>query len=542
MDDRFGQHPFSGRVPGQGEKELPNPFDMSARFYSRGKEDHERINAYLRHDALMDVRTHYDAFQKRGAQITQPAKELWIPIDFFGMLARLMRHYTFGPEFLVRGRSGSENDSHVRRITETSHLLSILNQSAETIASLGDVVFRIDVEDIEDENDPGGDPIPQAVIKAIHPAHYFPELDPLDSTRVESAKLAWVFPADEDFKAQQAISKDHVVLFEIHDDGGVRYELHEWDGKKVDKKLSVDSMFPELEDGKTGIDEISIVHVGMNVRSGDYWGVSDFGRIERIVFALESRLSQEDEVLDKHARPKLIVGPGILDADGRSRLADFDVIEIEPSILEKAVKPEYLTWNMQIPAIQHELEKLEEYLFITTETSPASFGLERDGSQVESARALRFKAHRTVNKVNDLRVAYEPAIKTLFRIAQKLENAAREEDEIDTYRRGPVELVWSDPIIEDQDAEVLNYVSRKGVHLVSRKRAVMDLDNLTEAEASAEVDEILQDMVDESASATVTAPGLEEIELPEAAGTAPTEEAVPEGAPIPEGEAPPAEA
>jgi hypothetical protein len=538
-DRQFRQEPFTGRTPGQGEKEMPNPFDAASKFYSRNEKDRERINAYLRYDALMDVRTHYDAFNDMGpAAPRQPAREQWIPIDFFGMLARLMRHYTFGPEFHVRGHAGAENDAHVRRITATSHLLNSLNQSAETVSSLGDVIFRVDVEDIEDENDPEGETIPQAVIRAVHPAHYFPKLDPLDSTRVEAVTLAWVFPVDAEFKGEQEISTEHVVLFEINEIGSVRYELWAWDGKEKGEELSVASMFPELEGGATGIDEIPIVHVGMNVRSGNFWGVSDFGRIERIVFALESRLTQEDEVLDKHARPKLIVGPGILDPNGRSRLADFDVIEIEPSILEKAVKPEYLTWNMQITAIEHELEKLEEYLFITTETSPASFGLERDGSQVESARALRFKAHRTVNKVSDLRVAYDPAIKDLFRIAQKLENAAREEDKLDPYQRGPVELVWPDPIIEDQDAEVQNYVSRKAVGLVSRKRAVQDLDNLTEPEAEAEVQEILQDMVDESAAAATTAPELPEIELPEAAGTAPVEE----GAVVPEGEAPPAEA
>jgi hypothetical protein len=529
----FVQDPFVGRTPGQGER--ANPFTVGQSYYARDMHDKDRIVAYLRWSALMDVDTHYEDFSSLGAEVSPPPREFWIPVDFFGMLSRLMRHYTFGPLFSVRGKPGADNDDAVRRISRTNHIDTLFSQAAEQVTTLGDTVFRVDIEDIEDEASDSDALIPQAQIKSVNPANFFPELDPLDSTRMTQATLAWVFDSSEEYQGEQGLRSPRVVLLEIHTPGSVKYELWEWDGTKVGKQLSVSSRFTELEDGETGIDEIPIVHVGNSTRAGEFWGISEFRRVERIVLALENRLSQEDEVLDKHARPKLIVGPGILDNRGRSSLADFDVIEIEPSILEKAVKPEYLTWNMQISAIQHEVEKLEEYLFITTETSPASFGLERDGSQVESARALRFKAHRTVNKVNDLRQSFDIGIRDLFRISQKMENAALREDGAAEYQRGAISIHWPDPIIEDQEAEVMQYVAQKGAGLVSTKRALADLHNLTNTEADAEVQEILQDKVDDAASQGSAEPVLPLLELPEAPSTSgPTLTPLP-----PETEAPP---
>ena len=40
--------PFTGRTPGQGEQELPNPFDLAATYYSRDKRDRDRISKYIR--------------------------------------------------------------------------------------------------------------------------------------------------------------------------------------------------------------------------------------------------------------------------------------------------------------------------------------------------------------------------------------------------------------------------------------------------------------------------------------------------------------
>lgn len=506
FDPRDPRQPFTGRTPGQGEKEQESfeqdgPIgNVGRRFWYRTSQDKARLKRYLEAEALLDPAEHYKLFSMLGPEIDPPAEEQWIEIDWPGMLARLMRHYALGPNFSVRA-SRTGTDSAVQRTFKRGRFVQRLREGAEALPVFGDVVFRIDIEDIVGED---GESVPVAMPKFIHPGNYHPEFDPVDATRVVRATLAWVLPNPVD---QRRSTMPFVVLKEIHDPGSVRFEAVEWDGVgKEGRPVSVETIDPGLESGETGIQEIPIVHVPFNAAGGVPWGRSEFRRIKRIFLALENRMSQLDEILERHARPKLIVGPGLMDPNARARLADFDVIEIDPSIMEKAVKPEYLTWDPQIQAIGKQLEKLEEYFFITTETSPASFGLERDGSQVESARALRFKAHRTINKVEDLRDTLRPAVEDLFRISQAMENAAREDDGMDTYSPSPVNVFFPDPIIEDDTQEAQDYALLKTAGLVSRKRAVSDLHDLDPAQAEAEVREILQDMTDEQAATPAPAP------------------------------------
>lgn len=522
----FGDRPFSGRTPGGGERELTK-VELGKRFYVPTRNAQKRLERYDRAERLLDPKEHVALF--RESMLEPPGDDTakhWVPVDFPGMLTRLMRHYTIGRDFKVtavlRGNivSGEERklkaeaQLEIDRITKGANIPQLLRQVTEALPAFGDAVLRVDVEEKED---PNGDKMPQCAVRYIKPSNYFPELDPMDRTRVLSVTLAWVFPL-----ASGTESGDMVVLREVHEPGSITYKLNSWDGSELGDELPVASEFPDLKDRQTGIDEMPIIHMGYQTRAGEHWGQSELLRVERLMLALENRLSQEDEVLEKHARPKLIVGPGVLDADGRANLKDFDIIVVEPDILEKAVQPSYLTWDMQNTGIAHEIEKLEEYLFITTETSPASFGLERDGSQVESARALRFKAHRTVNKVDDVRDELDGDVQALYRICQKLELAARNAGGTrEGFRRVDVALHFGDPILEDQTQEVLDKVARKQAGLLSRSRGVQDLDNLTDVETDAEVQEILQDMVDEAAASTASFAG----------GAIPAEVAPPAGVP-----------
>jgi hypothetical protein len=497
---------FTGRQAGEGVTEIDG---MSHRYYAPDKGTKARLKNYNDASKMLDPEKHYEIHQARQFENYAPDEaKHWIPLDFGGMLSRLMREYTLGEEFAIRAElRGTQTTSgealaelqigaqrEIDRITEASDIEVLLRQVAETLPAFGDAVVRIDITDGEDPDT--GNTVPEALVRYVRPHHYHPTTDPLDGSRVTEVTLAWVFPTDPS-------SGDLMVLREIHVPGSIKYKLNHWDGK-LGNEIPVESKFPGLVDTSTGIDEIPIVHFGFQTKAGEHYGNSEINRVQRLILAIENRLAQEDEVLEKHARPKLVVGPGVLDPEGRANLADFDVIEVTPDIFEKAVKPDYLTWDMQIEGMKHEIEKLEEYLFMTTETSPASFGLERDGSQVESARALRFKAHRTVNKVNDLRGEMSPGIKSIYRIAQKRELAARATEGGPGYRRSDIAIKFGDPIVEDHTQEVTDYTMRKSAGLVSRRKAIEDLDNITPAEAQAEVERILQDQVDEAAATTAT--------------------------------------
>jgi hypothetical protein len=456
--------------------------------FARDAEDERRLRVYDEAKKLLDVDKHKELFEAEFGGRRQQGK-YWIPVDLAGMIARLVRDYTFGKGFKIEGIQAPEAVLH---LMEVNRLIPLLRQSAKMLPAYGDAVFKIAIEDIEDPLT--GIVEPRARVLYVPPWHYFPELDPIDQEKVLGVTLAYCTAKPPGVAAAQP----WLVLKEIHVPGSYHYELWEWDGtvETMDRTADLLSvLYPNLDAGviQTGTKEIPIVHVGYDRDPGEHWGNSEFARIKRLVLSFENRLAQEDEVLEKHARPKLIVGPGALDPKSKINLADFDVIEVDPNVLEKAIKPEYLTWDMQVEGIKHLVEMLEKLLYQTTETSPSSFGLERGGGSVESARALRFKTHRTVNKVEMVRDEYTPVIQAIVRIAIAMENAKRSEDGFGGMERTLVRITWPDPIIEDEAQEIQDYATLKQAKLCSTKRAVKDIFDLTDEEADEEVKAIEED-------------------------------------------------
>jgi hypothetical protein len=458
------------------------------KYYAPTALDQTRVQGYVEAEELLDVDSHISLFKV----VKEGMRKSYIPLDFAGMLSRLVRHYTFGPGFNVRALNGTRKaDANITRIMRNNDATTLFREIAESMPLLGDAAVRVDL--VPPEELGSSEREKQAQLRYVKPHQVSVVTDPLYNRRVTSVTFSWVFSPR--ILGIPDRNDEWIVLREVHVPGLYSFDAHWWDGEKLKESFPLEKIAPGMEAGphETGIDEIPIVFVHNNRKAGEFWGRSEFPRIRPIIQALEKRMAQLDEVLEKHARPKLIVGPGTLDEHGKLLMEHFDVIEVESSILDRAVKPEYLTWDMQIEAIKHQIEKLEEYFFMFTETSPASFGLERDGSQVESARALKFKAHRTINKIEDLRDPFGDAVRALMRIAQKLEAGTQGEYK---YKVAEVQLEWPDPIIEDDTQEAIDYALLKQNSLVSIHRTLRDLFDLTDEEADVERARILEDEMD----------------------------------------------
>jgi hypothetical protein len=85
-------------------------------------------------------------------------------------------------------------------------------------------------------------------------------------------------------------------------------------------------------------------------------------------------------------------------------------------------KQEYITWDAKLDSAFKQIDKILDMMFLVTETSPASFGLDK-GGQAESGRALKFKLLRTISKTARKKRYYDEAIKNILLTAQKLEIA-----------------------------------------------------------------------------------------------------------------------
>jgi len=166
----------------------------------------------------------------------------------------------------------------------------------------------------------------------------------------------------------------------------------------------------------TGIDELLLVH-WPNYRMFKVYGESDTGMVESLQNALNSRETQLNDVLDKHADPTMYGDDAFLDENGNLVMSEGGgrYFPVQPG----GVPPDYLTWDSHLDECQTEITRLYRAMAENTELSPALLGTDTGG--VESGRALMYKLIRSLAMVSRKGAYLEQAVKDVFRVVQKLQ-------------------------------------------------------------------------------------------------------------------------
>ncbi len=81
-------------------------------------------------------------------------------------------------------------------------------------------------------------------------------------------------------------------------------------------------------------------------------------------------------------------------------------------------KPEYIVWNANLDAAFTEVDKIVEFLFMTSEISPDALGMGKGMS--DSGRALKLKLLRTIAKAKRKALYYDQGLKEIALVAQML--------------------------------------------------------------------------------------------------------------------------
>jgi len=431
-----------------------------------------RLNGYYTNQELLEGK-HFAAFalQAERGFSERYATLRYIVCNFAGLVSKVIADILFGEEVKIKSE---RNQSWLEDLYFNNKLQSLNYESAISNSAKGDALYKIRIEDNEIH------------IDDINPAIYFPHLDK-DNPRKKPAveELAWT----------EEIGETKYLLREIHTEGFVTMAVHE-----VDKKGDIGIQVP-IEDynGIAGTDYVELVETGIkhnllvhvpNYRySGSYFGVSDYTDLNSLIFALNNRMTKVDNILDKHSDPILAVPEGVLDEEGNVKKEAFGMIEVA----EKGEKPEYIVWNASLEVAFKEIDKLVEFLFMFSETSPDVLGLGK--GQAESGRALKMRVLRTLAKRNRKQRYYDQGLKEVFLIAQELSKA---KGYTVNGKRCPEEpiiphLVWSDGLVDDpmENAEIEQIKIEAG--LTSRKRSIMRLEGVEEDDADAIIEEIAGD-------------------------------------------------
>jgi hypothetical protein len=442
-------------------------------------EHRQRVEAYARYEKLFLGR-HKDLYAGMPGRYQL---RRYIAANMAGVISRLSADLLFGeqPDFLA-----PDGDEQVQealdRIVAGNNLHTANYESALSNSFRGDAVYKVRWG----KRTPQADQ-PEAIIEEVPASIYFPELDDDDVRRVVRVTLAWVKRDPQD-------TKRAYLRAEVHEPGVIRHQLFDLGsistltvsgsqaatisiGGKALQQIPLNTLeaYQDLpEEEETGLDHIPIFHAP-NFRYGSrFWGISDYEGLESLFEALNDRISQIDEVLQKHVAPKIVLPPSFVDEDGKVRFDRMEAIQLGAG----EQPPSYITWDAHLTAAFSEVDRLMEMIFLMSETAPSAFGLDKYGV-AESGRALRLRLLRTLAKVNRKRLYYDRALKAALLCAQQLEaihGGAGYEP------RAPV-INWADGLPEDMMEMVQMEAQRLAAGNTSIESSVRRLDGPDAVEA-----------------------------------------------------------
>lgn len=461
--------------------------------------EHEaRIIRYKENKKLFKG-NHWDIFRQYDKTLSHEQKNmLYVSVNYPSLIAKKSADFLFGETATFSAGKG-DNAPEQKAVDAwvEQNDISILNyESALSNSYRGDSFYKIRYgQEHGGEFPVEFDPY-RVIIEQQNAEYVFPEHAVGDANKIDAYHVAVPYQPDG--------SKEIWNLFvESHYAGRIEYAKFEMrplnynaDGEVVSFKITGE--FPaEAYTVNTGVSMPLVVHVP-NYSTDDSWeGIDDITELRPILDEINNRLSQIASILDKHSDPAIAVPSGSMqeDADGNPTFR-VGMDKVFETMGKDDVVPQYITWDGQLQNAFTELDKLTSYLLTVSEIPAVAIGMGDSGTSGSSGLAIKWRMNSLLAKVNRKRQYYNKGLKRVLMIAQLLEKATG---------KGRYELFT--PIIKFRDGlpkdemEMANIVSTRtgGAVTMSQKSALMYLDDLTEEQATAELERIKEE---EEANAT----------------------------------------
>lgn len=469
------------------DKQTPDPAPSLANDPSKNYnkfpyvDQRGRLTRYTINDKLF-FGNHFDAFrlQVDSTDYTRDYARLrYIAANFAGLISKVCADMLFSEQVKIKVEDGDQD--FIDALIFANKLHTQFYESALGNSRHGDAIFKIRSGELR----PGDEKL-SVIIEDITPSIYFPHVNS-GNVREEPEKkeLAW----------KVTIGATDYVRKEIHEPGLITNELWRLEGEEIKEQANLNLLGDEApaETEETNITRSLIVHVPNWKDGSSYFGYDDYTDLNSLFYALNNRLTKNDNILDKHSDPILALPEGVLDEQGKVRKESFHMFEIPDSTVGAPLKPEYIVWNASLEASFKEIEKIVEMLYMFSETSPDAFGM-GDG-KVDSGRALKLRLMRTIAKVARKRIYYDAAIKEVLYTAQLFAKANSLECDGVTISDEAVipELIWSDGLPVDDKELIDNEVAKLGAGIQSKEDAIAAVDNIDEDAAEIKLAKIKEE-------------------------------------------------
>jgi hypothetical protein len=289
----------------------------------------------------------------------------------------------------------------------------------------------------------------RAEITSQNPAFWFPVVSPDNIKKINYHIFEEILDDG---------TKKNYLRAEIHSKGKIEQRLYEIDNGKLGIKLKLSS-HPRYKDLKefvnTGINDFLVVNIHNLVTSDNPFGLSDYDDFNGIVEGIEMRLCQIDRVVTKHSDPSLAGSESCIGTDPDTGDDIFRAGGHYWPLAKGEAPPQYVTWDGKLESAFKEIEFFMTQLFSISETSPILFGDSGKLNRLDSSSALRRLLLSPLSKVNRLKLAIDPKVKLVLKLASQLEVQKGVAGAIDLLN---IDVTWEDGLPDDEleQAQVAN--------------------------------------------------------------------------------------
>lgn len=375
--------------------------------------------------------------------------------------------------------AGEEQDEAamqmVRDIDERSDLQSVLYTGALDVSRYGTGLLYV-------RRDDDG----KGIIDITRPDVWYPVVDGANIRKTLYHVLATQYTIQRSVLGFTKTS--HYLRVEIHSKGSVEirdYELN--DG------LQLGSMVGSPQVELTGLDDFAVIPVHNLLPSDRVFGIDDYADVQSLVCEIEVRLAQIAKVLDRHSDPTM-QGPedaltDIESSDGSVTRQFVPGQYFVNQVGDTKGEIKYITWEAQLEANFKYIDKIIELIRTISEMGALLSDLSEKAGAVPSGAAMRRMLYSAISKVSRIRNHFAPAIKKAIKMASVLSGYS--------LMDAPIYIDWPDTLPRDPlEMARVAQIRTGSKQTQSVKRAIMDLDELSESDAEAELESIRDDQME----------------------------------------------
>ena len=420
-------------------------------FPPEGEE--KRLDRYRENEKLFDGK-HKDVFGEYFSKLADYLKKRNIDVEtvinYPQLLTKKTADFVCGePPSIDIGKSTDDlND-----ILDDMNFANTLYEAIMDVSRFGDSPIKI----LDDR------------ISIIPPENWFPIVDPYDAKHITHHVIAFVVNGE--------------IYVEVHEKG--KYEVKRYEAKErpgEGTKTEFGKLISSGEPKQTNADDWAIKVFSNVSHSKSVYGIDDYGVISGILRQLMWRLYCMDLILDKHSMPSMSGPPSALNDDPVTGNKIFVAGNYFARERQDDAKPEYLTWEGNLSAVQWEIEWLTNQLYTLSEMGAAF--LEGAGKgEANSGTALKLRMTSPSIKARRIAGINTQPLKQVVRLVALAHGIGIEIKDIST--------TWKDGLPKDvkEQAEILMQATG-GQPFVSQFSAVKQHGGYDDDTAQKELDRI----------------------------------------------------